>query len=1095
MANSEATEVKILVSAEDGASPALESVNKNLSELGEAGKTAEDDLLDLEKGLKKLGTDLTEIETGISRFERATINTFKEIADNSQSSGKQISAAFDKAFDNIKSPVGIKQLESELKRLQVAGELTEEEFKKLSERFQDTGEAAQETVPRTDQLVESLGEISEAAEALGGEGGSLGTVGDILTQLKNPAVLAAGAIAGLAAAYVEINRESDNVKSSLLTVLGSQEAVTEAMSYASDVANRLGADVNQTAEAWVDFDNGMKALGQTGEQSQRLFEALSYAIVSTGGTMEDVKDDAIEMFNEALTEGTINGEAMQEMLRGKMAPAFEAMAKAAGVSNDELGQMLNDGMETADMLLLLQKGLDGAFGDPKYIEGFDNGLQRIKNSIATLMTTDTGNSALATGFDKIAGAITQLSKYIDITKADFTNLFEVFAAFGKFDFSAPLDSMKEVNKALNEATANRNADLKAIEEKYNHLSVASMAEGQKAADAAHKAIDADKQRELGLKAIEEQYGTLGLTSIRTLTKTGDDLLKYYERIKKSGTETAESIDTAFLKMAEGQIAAANAAGKPVPEFIRQEAAARGLSDAVDKLVEDTKQLSPEMEALAEKQKKVNQIFEDAIAHYDKEAASKRSVLEGERDLAAMKGNTYQVYQKNIQIAELDLETAQRRLSLMTSESNQIQAEIAAQITLANADGELTVAENEVIVALQQKALALAQTSNEAKAQIPILEENVKTAKHQASQAKENTQATQENTGATEENTEGKKKASSSGGSLAAVIGSLIDYWRQETRSLSAATEALFLYNAGMSKVSKPESITHISEEADKATVEIKQLTAGIGAMTAQMQVSTGSVGYYMDMVNRAGMMAKRSYYEQKLDAESLNASIVKLTKEGASGFVNVETAMYSLSHTTQNAINSFDLLNEQDLAKLQDSLDAATQKLREMQQETDAATRRLSELNAEILREKGLDAQADALENQIKKTEDLKQLELELQKAKSEGNRELVGIYEEQKQKLEELYSLKERNRQADERQRIAEKNASDAEDRRNADKQRTGNTGSGGGSSGGSGISNSGQTIRLEGPSGKTFDFQHSGIDINELVRELRKAGLTVAA
>lgn len=82
----------------------------------------------------------------------------------------------------------------------------------------------------------------------------------MLQLAKNPAVALAAALTAIAAAYVEVNKGSDETKRNLLTLLGTQEKVNDAMEYAARTATLLGTEVNETAQAWVDFDNGLKAL-------------------------------------------------------------------------------------------------------------------------------------------------------------------------------------------------------------------------------------------------------------------------------------------------------------------------------------------------------------------------------------------------------------------------------------------------------------------------------------------------------------------------------------------------------------------------------------------------------------------------------------------------------------------------------------------------------------------------------------------------------------------------------------------------------------------------------------------------------------------
>lgn len=145
-------------------------MNDNLNSLGDSGKTAEESTQELDKNLKKLGTDLGEVETGVSKFERATINAFKSIAENSQASGKTISVAFDSALSKIKSPEGIKQLDNELEKLKREGKLTEAELEHLERQINSLGDEGKRASNNLDTLSDGLNEVSDAADGLGGDG-------------------------------------------------------------------------------------------------------------------------------------------------------------------------------------------------------------------------------------------------------------------------------------------------------------------------------------------------------------------------------------------------------------------------------------------------------------------------------------------------------------------------------------------------------------------------------------------------------------------------------------------------------------------------------------------------------------------------------------------------------------------------------------------------------------------------------------------------------------------------------------------------------------------------------------------------------------
>lgn len=169
--------------------------------------------------------------------------------------------------------------------------------------------------------------------------------------------------------------------------------------------------------------------------------------------------------------------------------------------------------------------------------------------------------------------------------------------FGQYDFAKPFESLAAVNEALNNATKNRASDLELIEQKYKRLSVESMKEGQAAVDASRAVLDETKKRELQLKALEDQYKVLGIESAASLQNSAEDIREAFQKIKDSGQETASTLDKAFLKVAEAEIKAAEAAGKPIPPLLEQEAVSRGLSAEYNKLVESLTSLKKGFEAI------------------------------------------------------------------------------------------------------------------------------------------------------------------------------------------------------------------------------------------------------------------------------------------------------------------------------------------------------------------------------------------------------------------------------------------------------------------------------------------------------------------
>ena len=405
-------------------------------------------------------------------------------------------------------------------------------------------------------------------------------------------------------------------------------------------------------------------------------------------------------------------------------------------------------------------------------------------------------------------------------------------------------------------------------------------------------------------------------------------------------------------------------------------------------------------------------------------------IKADIDKANALGQTTIAQQKTIELAKAEAEWA----SVVAAAK---QAEIAAQIAsnqakLASlaAGGLKTEAEKQEYAALALKNAALGMEGE-------ALQKGV-AAKEAAAKATGNaTQATQANTAATAENAAATDQAAESAGSLAGVIASLIDYWRQKTAALSESTKALFEYNAGLSKIDPSagkESLGGLSEEAAKAGAKLGELTAFIRQMDAQMLNSTGSVGRYMDMIQRAGAIAERSYYEQKLQAEQLETQLAKVGETGGRSFASVAAAMSYVTGTAATAKDALYLLNEQDMDQLQAAIDGANDKLREMQQETQDAKDRLAEMNAELLEAEGMDQKAKLLREQLEYAKSLAEIESQMQQAQMEGNRDLIAILEQQRDTLERIHAAREANiRAEDETKKATDKTRESLEGASNA--------------------------------------------------------------
>ena len=383
-------------------------------------------------------------------------------------------------------------------------------------------------------------------------------------------------------------------------------------------------------------------------------------------------------------------------------------------------------------------------------------------------------------------------------------------------------------------------------------------------------------------------------------------------------------------------------------------------------------------------------------------------------LAQAKGDEWTARQKIIEVAEIEARLAQLsaekktiELQSTTAVLQAIQAEVSARL----AAGEAISDEDRARLKAATNAMNVAAIEAEAAGRIAEAETRRAEAVRLGDAAnQQSADGSRQATESLQQHADAADKDVASSQSLAQTIASMIDYWRQQTSALSAATQALFEWGAGLSKMDPrygQNAMSGLSDGAKKAAQEINGLTMYVRALDAQITMSVNDIAKNMDLTARAGAEAKIAYYEQVQAAEAL---IARLKDIGSTS----EIALGGLVKQAQTSKDAMWLLNEQDLSKLQSAIDAATERLAKMKKETEDAKTRLAELNAELLSAEGEDTKAKLLEQQITYQKQLAEIKAQIAEAEASGNRELLATLNEQLAVLEKINDAKVRNIAAD---------------------------------------------------------------------------------
>lgn len=631
------------------------------------------------------------------------------------------------------------------------------------------------------------------------------------------------------------------------------------------------------------------------------------------------------------------------------------------------------------------------------------------------------NVALGAAFEKLglnaaeaAGKITQSGKDAAATFALIANSADTTGT----QIRAALD------KALD--SAKTQADVAAIQAEFTKLAQSGQASSQLIADGQGAILRRIAEMQGTLPALSAAFKDLGIASAQHLRAIADASAASFKQLQQGGA-TINELRQAFLSWAAAEIQAANAAGLPVPAIIKQQAASMGLTDALAELMRRYHELQPEQEAHAAITNRVARASSDYVSALQAVATAQLSGVQAEIDLANAKGDTYTAQAKTVELAKLEAQWAKALAEAKQAEIAAEKASTEAKIAKLQATNDNTEATQKEIAALQLQLVALgkqaeaetlaAKTKELAAQQVVASQFEQTDSQKGLNRALEEGEQTAD--GYTKTQGELVKNTSDSSAALEG-LSNYLDTTRKSMDGLSASTRLLFeaelasalerahnvtttvglatkawrAYQAGASDSS--QALAKFQGELDHANALIEQsreklLFSGNGftSWEASVEIAAGK--------------AQKAFYEQAIQAERLRATIADMTD---SGRIDVG----QLAEATRAAKDDFRLLDDQDLSNLRSAIDDAQQRMKALQEETVAAKDRVSELNAEIAREKGDTAAADALDLQLEKQQKLAEVENSLAQARLENNRELIALYETQRSRLQELYDLKSRN-------------------------------------------------------------------------------------
>lgn len=213
--------------------------------------------------------------------------------------------------------------------------------------------------------------------------------------------------------------------------IGSSYAAADALLFVSDQSQKLGLDFQSSANSFANFSASALRSGLTLDQTQKIFTSVAEAATALH-LSADQTSSAFLALEQMASKGTVQMQELKLQLAQALPGAFEIMAKAMGVTTQQLNVMMQKGQVLAsDVLPKLGDELHAEFGE-RAVQASNSAqasINRLHNAIFNLkadmasngvldafttsineMTEALNNPGVQRGFMAIAGGLAEIIK-------------------------------------------------------------------------------------------------------------------------------------------------------------------------------------------------------------------------------------------------------------------------------------------------------------------------------------------------------------------------------------------------------------------------------------------------------------------------------------------------------------------------------------------------------------------------------------------------------------------------------------------------------------------------------------------------------------
>ena len=242
-------------------------------------------------------------------------------------------------------------------------------------------------------------------------------------------------LSNLAREFINVSRETNRARVALSNISEGAAGFKKNMDFLTGLAGQYGQELNGVTSSFAKFSAASNAVGMGLQDQYRIYEGMTKAITAFGLTSSEAQLTYMAL-GQMMSKGKVTAEELRRQMGERIPIAMEAMARAAGVSMQELDNLMKRGeVYSAEVLPKFADELNKMLGDIN-VDNIETSLNRLRNSFITL-TEDLGVGALykkiIDGLNGLLGNIQQTFTRFAATLASAILTGRIASAIQKFN--------------------------------------------------------------------------------------------------------------------------------------------------------------------------------------------------------------------------------------------------------------------------------------------------------------------------------------------------------------------------------------------------------------------------------------------------------------------------------------------------------------------------------------------------------------------------------------------------------------------------------------------------------------------------------------